>query len=183
MCEELTTNAELPERTVHFDDKNDDLEIMWLQEKFHGFANIGVTTLPGCRYKEQERNLVKDVEKIVQQKVTDVFCLVTTSEMQKFRVKHLLQMYQKYSLRVHHHPCEDGGLFPVPELIAIIDKLYHIIEDEGNPLLHCVAGKGRSCLVLAAYLIAWHRPPLSSMKAIETVQMFRMCSAFSVKLF
>ncbi|PVD26214.1 hypothetical protein C0Q70_13884 [Pomacea canaliculata] len=54
MCEELTTNAELPERTVHFDDKNDDLEIMWLQEKFHGFANIGVTTLPAVLLERED---------------------------------------------------------------------------------------------------------------------------------
>jgi len=130
--------------------------IDWLNIPNLGLCqSLALSSLPGCRFKENRRNIVQDVEAIADHGITDVFILMKSSEFRKYRVPGILDEYDKRGILVHHHPVEDGGLPPDEELMKMIQSLESLVSDPSHRvLIHCYGGLGRTGVFAACFLLS-----------------------------
>jgi len=182
-----------------FDSSDEDLENLEPSDEFRiDFVNVprlglcdslALSALPGCRFRENRRNLERDVATVVSRGITDVFVLLTLPEMRKYRTPTLVQEYYKNGLTVHHYPMEDGGVPGLDLLLTVVSVLRDLVVIGRSALVHCYGGLGRTCLVAAALLL--QMDPLMSPdaailflrnlrgpRAVQTVRQYNMIQEF-----
>lgn len=164
-----------------FDSSDDDtgevdlspLEISWLDLTCYGFETpLGVTSLPGCRFKDVWRSLQNDIKCLMSEGVQDVFCLCSKGELSKYRVQWLLHEMTGAGLTVHHFPFPDGQPPTTGQLMKILEELKIILDNKKKPIIHCYGGLGRSCVVAACFLMALDSE-MTPEKAIEKMKELR----------
>ncbi|CAM9687027.1 unnamed protein product [Lampetra fluviatilis] len=126
--------------------------IDWLDLSIVGYPtlSLGISSLPGCKFKETWRNLDKDLDEVQSQGVQDVLVLCTPGELVHCRVPDLLEAYARRGLRVHHEPVLDGAVPDVAQCCALLDTMHGSLGAGRRVLVHCYGGLGRSCLYRAA---------------------------------
>ncbi|MBN3291468.1 CDKN3 inhibitor, partial [Polypterus senegalus] len=151
-------------RKTEFDSSDDEnvteeqeqtpLEISWLSLANVDCAqNLGICALPGCRFKDVKRNLMKDLGELKGQGVAEVFVFCTLGELNKYRVPHLLDSYQQHGLIAHHHPFPDGCAPELDQCCQILEELKSNLKNGHITVLHCYGGLGRSGLIAACLLL------------------------------
>uniref|UniRef100_A0A8C4TFH4 Cyclin-dependent kinase inhibitor 3 n=1 Tax=Erpetoichthys calabaricus TaxID=27687 RepID=A0A8C4TFH4_ERPCA len=151
-------------RKTEFDSSDDEnvteeqeqtpLEISWLSLANVDCAqNLGICALPGCRFKDVKRNLMKDLGELKGQGVEEVFVFCTLGELNKYRVPHLLDSYQQHGLIAHHHPFPDGCAPELDQCCQILEELKSNLKNGHITVLHCYGGLGRSGLIAACLLL------------------------------
>nr|XP_022334262.1 LOW QUALITY PROTEIN: cyclin-dependent kinase inhibitor 3-like [Crassostrea virginica] len=149
------------------------LEISWLDLTSYGLETpLGVTSLPGCRFKDVWRSLQNDLKCLVSEEVQDVFCLCSKGELSKYRVQWLLQELSGAGLTVHHYPFPDGQPPATSQLMKILKELKTILNNQRKPIIHCYGGLGRSCVVAACFLMTLDSE-MTPEKAIEKMKELR----------
>ncbi|XP_064622743.1 cyclin-dependent kinase inhibitor 3-like [Lineus longissimus] len=133
---------------------------------------LAITSLPGCRFSETWRNLDQDIAFIKSQGITNVMSFCTKGDLNRCRVKNLLEKYAAAGLEVHDCPHEDMIQPEIENLMKIIEQLELNLNAGKKTLMHCCVGLGRSCLV-AACLMMLHNPELEPEKAIENIRSIR----------
>ncbi|XP_064602251.1 cyclin-dependent kinase inhibitor 3-like isoform X1 [Liolophura sinensis] len=128
------------------------LKIDWLE---HGMCEekLGISGLPGCRFKDTWRSLENDIKYLENAGVTDLFCLCTKGELKKYRVPRFLQQVAESGLTVHHYAFLDGCTPELSALLKMVDELKVALLNGKQPLIHCFGGLGRSCLVAVCLLM------------------------------
>ncbi|KAG8126668.1 hypothetical protein E2320_021770 [Naja naja] len=121
-------------------------QVSWLPLSPAYSQFLGISSLPGCRFKNIKRNLQKDIDELKSHGVLDVFVLCTKGELTKYRVPHLMETYQNYGITVHHHPIPDGGTPDIARCCVILNELRNCLESKRKATIHCYGGLGRSCL-------------------------------------
>ncbi|XP_064602252.1 cyclin-dependent kinase inhibitor 3-like isoform X2 [Liolophura sinensis] len=111
------------------------LKIDWLE---HGMCEekLGISGLPGCRFKDTWRSLENDIR-----------------ELKKYRVPRFLQQVAESGLTVHHYAFLDGCTPELSALLKMVDELKVALLNGKQPLIHCFGGLGRSCLVAVCLLM------------------------------
>ncbi|XP_061436580.1 cyclin-dependent kinase inhibitor 3-like isoform X1 [Lethenteron reissneri] len=129
--------------------------IDWLDLSIVGYPtlSLGISSLPGCKFKETWRNLDKDLDEVQSQGVQDVLVLCTPGELVHCRVPDLLEAYARRGLRVHHEPVLDGAVPDVAQCCALLDTMHGSLGAGRRVLVHCYGGLGRSCLLAACFLL------------------------------
>ncbi|KAM6913022.1 cyclin-dependent kinase inhibitor 3 [Xenentodon cancila] len=133
---------------------------------------LGISALPGCKYKDIRRCLQRDVEELQNQGVQDVFVFCTRGELSKYRVPMLLEVYRQRGFTVHHTPFPDGNAPELEQCCQILDELQTSLEDNRRTLIHCYGGLGRSALI-AACLLLLLSSSMTPSKAIEILREYR----------
>ncbi|XP_034289293.1 cyclin-dependent kinase inhibitor 3 isoform X2 [Pantherophis guttatus] len=128
-------------------------QVSWLPLSPAYSQFLGISSLPGCRFKNIKRNLQKDIDELKSHGVLDVFVLCTKGELTKYRVPHLMETYQNYGITVHHHPIPDGGTPDIARCCVILNELRNCLESKQKATIHCYGGLGRSCLIAACLLL------------------------------
>nr|XP_032818378.1 cyclin-dependent kinase inhibitor 3 isoform X4 [Petromyzon marinus] len=129
--------------------------IDWLDLSMVGYPtlNLGISSLPGCKFKETWRNLDKDLDEVQAQGVQDVLVLCTPGELVHCRVPDLLEAYARRGLLVHHEPVLDGAVPDMARCCALLDTMHGSLGAGRRVLVHCYGGLGRSCLLAACFLL------------------------------
>lgn len=131
--------------------KRGPLRVDWVKEEYTVPGKIGMTILPGR--KDYSRSLEDDIEALKNQGVKYVLTLITIDEMERYGVEDLLSTYAEAKLTGYFFPIIDQGICSIREMNTLIDWIDNILP-EGNLMVHCVGGLGRSGLVVACYLIS-----------------------------
>lgn len=87
------------------DDENDEilfpnnipaLNLDWINPSDYGQSflprSLALSELPGYRFRSLVRSLPEDLSTLQQQGITDVICLLTKAEFQKYKVSKLFQV-------------------------------------------------------------------------------------------
>jgi len=115
---------------------------------------ICISGLPGCKYKETNRNLSVDIAHLKALDITDVFVFCSPGEMARCRVPYLIDEYNCSGFEVYHLPVEAGSVLSMSDCDVIIKKLRECLSFGRKTLLHCVSGLGVSCLAAAVLLLS-----------------------------
>ncbi|CAL8302244.1 unnamed protein product [Boreogadus saida] len=169
-------------RTSEFDSSDEEevceeqltpFHISWLPLSVVESAQfLGICALPGCKFKENRRNLQRDVDELQNQGVQDVFVFCTRGELNMYRVPSLLEAYRRQGFRVHHLPFPDGGAPELEQCGQILKELQSSLEDQRRTVIHCYGGLGRSGLI-AACLLLQLSVTMTANKAIEILRELR----------
>ncbi|CAL9686642.1 unnamed protein product [Knipowitschia caucasica] len=170
-------------RTNDFDSSSDDddvieedltpFHISWLPLSIVGSSQyLGISALPGCKYKDVRRSLQKDVEELRLQGVQDVFVFCTRGELGKYRVPLLLEAYAQSGFRVLHRPFADGDAPELQLCTRILEEVMGSLDNHRRTLIHCFGGLGRSGLI-AACLLLQLSGTMTPNKAIEVLRQHR----------
>ncbi|KAM7443752.1 Cyclin-dependent kinase inhibitor 3 [Porites harrisoni] len=132
------------------------LQIDWVDLSFTGSCAevICISELPGCKYKDTNRNLTVDIAQLKAINITDVFVFCSSAEMIRCRVPHLIDEYHWAGFGVHHYPVEGGSVLAMSDCEVLIEQLRKCITFGRKTLLHCVSGLGVSCLAAAVLLLS-----------------------------
>ena len=150
---------------------------------------LALSALPGCRFRDVQRNLQDDLETLVSRGITHVMVLMEDSELRRYRVPGLLEEYSKHGLHVLHHSLEDGGVPTLHQLFLAVENVKSVISGGGRLLVHCYGGLGRTCLIVAAFLLSIdpHMTPeyvidllreKRGSRAVQTVRQYNMIMDF-----
>lgn len=130
------------------------IKIDWLDLSPFGYPDsVGLSALPGCRFKDTWRNITSDMAYLKLEDVSDVFVLCTRGELSMYRVPTLLAEYENNGMTVHHHPVLDGMAPKISELLEILREIGETIQQGKRALVHCFGGLGRTGLVAACLLL------------------------------
>nr|XP_058957366.1 cyclin-dependent kinase inhibitor 3-like isoform X1 [Pocillopora verrucosa] len=131
-------------------------QVDWIDLSFTGCCAeiVGISGLPGCKYRETNRNLAVDMTQLKAMDITDVFVFCSSSEMVRCRVPSLIDEYSWAGFEVHHFPVDAGGVPTLDECNSMIKQLRQCISFGRKTILHCVSGLGISCLVAAILLLS-----------------------------
>jgi len=168
-----------------------EFKLDWLNLPVLGLPvnTLGLSALPGCRFKDQRRSLTQDLDIISSHHVTDVMVLMKDKEFRRYKVPNLLAEFTKHKVTVHHRPIEDGGVPTMTELLSMVNTLTSLVTGGSRILVHCYGGLGRTCLVVAAFLLS-QDPSLQASavinmlrevrgpRAIQTVKQYNMIQEF-----
>ncbi|XP_013396306.1 cyclin-dependent kinase inhibitor 3 isoform X2 [Lingula anatina] len=160
------------------DEENEELDLSpfivnWLDMSCVGCAEqLGISGLPGCRFKDTWRSLETDIVTLKGMEITEVFVLCTKGELNKYRVPYLLHEYTGADFNVHHHPFPDGQAPSVAGMVKMLEELKVNLMQGRKTLLHCFGGLGRSCVV-AACLLMYMDESLDSESAIQRLRQLR----------
>ncbi|XP_073494556.1 cyclin-dependent kinase inhibitor 3 [Phyllobates terribilis] len=148
-------------------------ELTWLSLEPVNYAHIlGISPLPGCKFKNIRRNLLQNVEEIKKLGIQDVFIFCTTSELSYYRTPTLIQEYHKQGFEVHHYPFLDGDVPGLDICHQILEDLQTCMDNRRKTLIHCYGGLGRSC-VIAACLFLRMDDKMTPEEAIHLVRVAR----------
>ncbi|KAL3221837.1 hypothetical protein MRX96_029152 [Rhipicephalus microplus] len=132
----------------------DPFKIDWLDLSSFGYPDsLGLSALPGCRFKETWRDVARDVEHIKLEDISDVFVLCTRGELSLYRVPTLLAEYENHGMTVHHYPVLDGMPPAIGQTLDILREIGDIIQRGKRALVHCFGGLGRTGVVAACLLL------------------------------
>lgn len=86
------------------------------------------------------------------QAISTVVVLVDKSEMKNIESSQLLEYYRdKLHLNVIHHPIKDYATIPTGEMDILTERVLDAMRD-GNCLVHCMGGSGRTGMVVVDVL-------------------------------
>ncbi|XP_065286018.1 cyclin-dependent kinase inhibitor 3-like [Dermacentor albipictus] len=130
------------------------IKIDWLDLSSFGYPDsLGLSALPGCRFKETWRDVVRDVEYLKLEDVSDVFVLCTRGELSLYRVPTLLAEYESHGMTVHHFPVLDGTAPAIGQMLDILREIGEAVQQGKRALVHCFGGLGRTGVVAACLLL------------------------------
>lgn len=164
----LYASGVLAEKIKNYIDSSNALRIDFI--KGEG-AFIGMTILPGR--KDRGRNLQVDIDKIKEEGINNVLCLIATEEFEKYGVSDLLASYKANGIEAKHVNIVDQGI-PTKEEMKTVTAWIHQKEKE-KVLIHCVGGLGRTGTVAACYLKEYLH--LSAKDAINKIREVRSSRA------
>lgn len=114
---------------------------------------LGISALPGCRFKETWRSMNFDIDCLKEMKVEEVFCFCTNGELYMYRAKELFDKYRNAGINCNHYPIEDGLVPDISTLMSLLEEIRLCLVSGKKTLLHCYGGVGRSCAVAACLLM------------------------------
>ena len=168
----------------------DDLRVDFINLYRLGLCDcLALSALPGCRFRDVQRNLKDDMESILRRGITHVMVLMEETEFRRYRVPGLLAEYSNLGLNVIHHSMEDGNVPSLHQLFMAVENVKSVISGGGRLLVHCYGGLGRTCLVVAAFLMSIdpHMTPeyvidllreKRGPRAVQTVRQYNMIMEF-----
>jgi len=84
-------------------------------------------------------------------------------------LEHDIKLWDKLKVPYIHIPIPESSAPTTLTLYYIIKWICRIIKSNGKILIHCYSGKGRSCLVAAAYLVySLRKEPTEALKIIRS---------------
>ena len=107
------------------------------------------------------------IEFMVEQEIRRVVCLLDDDDLGLFEYS-LLDTLEAYFDVVTHAPIEDFGLPGRETLETALEALIEAEKAKEKIVVHCIAGMGRTGIVLAAWLLVRHGLPLD--EAIELTE-------------
>jgi len=130
-------------------------QVDWVDLSFTGCCAevVCIGGLPGCKYKDTNRNLSVDIAHLKAINITDVFVFCSNREMVRCRVPYLVDEYSCAGFKVHHFPVEEGNVPTMADCSDMIEQLRQCISFGHRTLLHCVSGLGISCVAAAILLL------------------------------
>lgn len=131
-------------------------EVDWVDLSFTGCCAeiICISGLPGCKYKETNRNLSEDIAHLKNMDITNVLVLCSPGEMIRCRVPSLIDEYHCAGFEISHFPVEAGSILTMNDCDVIIEKLRECLSLGHRTLVHCMSGLGVSCLAVAVLMLS-----------------------------
>lgn len=127
------------------------LRIDFLPRDREGHGRLGLTILPGR--KDRNRDLTRDIADLKAQGISEIVCLLTENEFERYGVPGLKGVYRDAGLTAYYWPIMDQGVPAPHQLGDALSWMAKRIQSGRDVLVHCVGGLGRSGLAAAAYLI------------------------------
>jgi len=139
-------------------------------------GRVGMSRCPGAGTAqggpESERQLSLDVGHIAAQGVQTVVSLLDTVELKRLGAKNLPHHLALHAMEWHQLPVVDFGV-PTQAVTSqwqrLMPHLTQILQN-GNLLIHCAHGKGRTGTLVATLFMAWG---WSAEAAIARVRQYR----------
>ncbi|KAK3748256.1 hypothetical protein RRG08_039508 [Elysia crispata] len=129
-------------------------KVDWLDLEFADCHHkLGISALPGCRFKDTWRSMTYDIDCLKGMKIEEVFCFCTKGDLYMYRATDLLNKYAEAGINCHHYPIEDGHVPEMAKLMGLLDEIKGCLTSGKKTLLHCYGGIGRSCAVAACLLM------------------------------
>ncbi|XP_045168446.1 cyclin-dependent kinase inhibitor 3-like [Mercenaria mercenaria] len=148
-------------------------QLSWLElGTGDGEDKLGISGLPGCKFKDTWRSLENDIKCLISEGVGEVFSLCTKGELNKYRVPWLLNEMTGADIVVHHYPFPDGQTPNMASLLKMVDEIQVSVRNGRKPLVHCFGGLGRSCLVAVCAMLVIDES-LEAQTAIDKVRALR----------
>lgn len=132
----------------------DPFKVDWLDLSAFGYPDsVGLSGLPGCKFKENWRDVKRDLQCIKLEDISEVFVLCTPGELSLYRVPTLLDEYEKQEIIVHHYPVPDGTAPSIDQVMNILYGIGAATQQGKRVLIHCFGGFGRTGVVAACLLL------------------------------
>jgi protein-tyrosine phosphatase/nicotinamidase-related amidase len=128
-------------------------------------ANLGLTILPGRR--DYDRDLADDITALKAAGATHLISLITPDELAAHGVEQLPDAARAAGLQYWQEPLLDQRALMLEQMERIATWLDIACAQNGKAVVHCVAGLGRSGMVVASYLT---RGGMSAHEAIALVR-------------
>jgi ADP-ribosyl-[dinitrogen reductase] hydrolase len=138
--------------------------VSWIVDAMPG--KVGLTFAPGkhatSKYEggRWERDLAKDLDKLVADGMGLQVCLLEDHELERLRIPRLVEEAQARGVRVVRLPIPDGGVLPAPEQVdGVVAEVLNAASRGTNVVIHCMGGLGRAgtvggCVLVGAGLTA-----------------------------
>ncbi|HMV80586.1 MAG TPA: isochorismatase family protein [Leptospiraceae bacterium] len=165
----LYSGARLSEKIGRVLRASGKLRIDWIEfQERKEKGKMGLTILPGR--KDRDRDIDADIATVKEHGITHVLTLVTRDELEYYGVSDLLENYSSAGIECRFFPILDQAVPTMESALPVLEWMEKVLSD-GNLLIHCVGGLGRSGLMAGAYLI--HHYKFSWKRAFETVRSCR----------
>lgn len=119
-------------------------------------------------------NELNSLDYIRYHNITDIICLVEEFELTKSLLHDPInrEQYEENNIAFHHYPTPDYNAVPPNMITDICQQILQLQQQGRNVLVHCKAGKGRSAMIVAAYLVmVQHQPnPLAAINFISEIR-------------
>lgn len=109
-------------------------------------GKVYVSVCPG------KADLTDDLQSIKEKGVSVIVCLTEWKEMKNFKIKNYPYMARENGFVFYHVPIPDESVPKLAELQILFPLLVNHLYSGKNVLIHCMAGKGRSCTITACLL-------------------------------
>ncbi len=149
------------------------LEVDWLSmPELSG--RVGLTMAPGRHQSSKaggrwERNLGADLDHLVQQHGTTLLVnLLADDELQRLGIGDLNREATARGLEVYRQPIPDKGVLPSVDLAhEIVEAVLRSARGDGNVVIHCAGGLGRSGTIGGCVLRAVGRTGPEALEALK----------------
>lgn len=115
-----------------------------LQCKHSG--KVYVSVYPG------KGELTNDLQSLKEKEIDVIVCLLQWKEMKNFNIKNYPYMARENGFIFYHLPIPDASVPRLVEIEILLPILVNHLYNGKNVLIHCLAGKGRSCTITACLL-------------------------------
>jgi protein-tyrosine phosphatase/nicotinamidase-related amidase len=149
--------------------QNKRLRLDWLTgDNINQPGKLGMTICPGRR--DRGRVLADDLDEMLEQNVTRVYCLATEQELAWAGVDNLRQAVTQRGMRFKNLPIPDQGVPSFEEAHALVSEIVEAMKQGENVVAHCMGGLGRTGTIAACVAIELGDP---SQQAINDVRQSR----------
>jgi atypical dual specificity phosphatase len=106
-------------------------------------------------------NELGSMEYIQHHNINDIICLVEDFEITKTLLHNPItqEQYNQHNIQFHHYPTPDYNPVDIQTITDICQRIHQLRQQGRNVLVHCKAGRGRSAMIVAAYLVMTHEQP------------------------
>lgn len=122
-------------------------------EKSHMRNRLGISISPGKKDLRHNRTLSLDLERIKDQGIQTIVCLLEWSEMKNLGIADYPRKAQEQGLIFYHLPIKDRGAPQQKEVNVLVPIIAQLLSTGQNVLIHCRAGLGRAGTICACCLL------------------------------
>lgn len=133
--------------------------VCWILDALPG--KVGLTFAPGkrstskCSDTRWERDLAKDLDRLVADGMRVQVCLLEDHELRRLGIPRLVEEATERGVRVIRLPIPDGGVLPSAEPVRrLVADILDAARGGSNVVIHCMGGLGRAGTIGGCTLVA-----------------------------
>lgn len=145
-----------------------ELWISWLPKLRTAPGRLGLTILPGRT--DRRRVLAQDLQNLKDQGVSHIVSLITAAEMEAYGVPNLREAIAAAGFAAYHLPIVDQGTASDEDMQAALQWVQQALDQQGQVVVHCVGGLGRSGMLAASFLRQRGLPAHQALAEVRAVR-------------
>lgn len=138
-------------------------------DKLEGkIGKVSVAMCPGRKDCKYNRDIIKDLERIKENKVDVIICLLEWSELERLYILSYPIKAQEFGFNFFHLPIKDLGTADPRELDVIVPLIIGFLLESKHILIHCKSGYGRAGTITACCLTHFGFEPCEAISIVRS---------------